>query len=307
MFLNEIRVIDYEYGYDELIKKILYEAKEPILIKIKNFPDKFSLDYFDERFCGQTTYTVFEKNICVGHQSSDLGAALSEIKNNKPYRIFGQIFPRDESSKIESYVPLWKKFPLRPRFFNKDYTVSYYFGGNGAHTEMHYDREHSCNLHLCLSGKKEILLFTEDQSEHIYKLPFISNSFIDFGYSMDFIRKNFPKINRAQGYKVTLEKGDMLFMPGNCWHYTTYLEPSAAATYAFYPKKFYHLYGYLTGHFFCGFKDNFRVSEWSFIKKFTKRYVLATGWKKVFYKVIEKSLLSMMFLPISLFNMISKK
>ena len=123
MQLKQIRVLEYEYGYEELIKKILYNSKEPILMKIKNFPDKFSLDYFIERFNGETIYSIFENNICVNHQSSELKAALTAIKKNKPYRIFSQIFPRNESEKIEYHVPLWQKFPLRPRFFNKDYKV----------------------------------------------------------------------------------------------------------------------------------------------------------------------------------------
>ncbi|KTC91975.1 hypothetical protein [Legionella cincinnatiensis] len=154
MQIKHIRVLEYEYGYEELIKNILYNSNEPILIKIKNFTDKFSLDYFIDRFSGETIYSTFENNLFVNHQRSRLKTALCEIKMNKPYRIFSQIFPRNESKKIEEYVPLWQKFPLRPRFFNKDYKVGYYFGGNGAHTEMHYDREHCCNLHLCLSGKK---------------------------------------------------------------------------------------------------------------------------------------------------------
>ncbi|KTD11519.1 eukaryotic small stress protein PASS1 [Legionella gratiana] len=306
MQLKKIRVLEYEYGYEELIMKILYNSKEPMLIKIKNFTDKFSLDYFIERFSGKTIYSVFENNIHVDNQSNELKEALIAIKENKPYRIFSQIFSRNESAKIECHVPLWQKFPLRPRFFNKDYKVGYYFGGNGAHTEMHYDREHCCNLHLCLSGKKELLLFTQDQSDNIYKLPFISNSFIDFGHPKDFISKKFPRINKAEGYQVVLEKGDMLFMPRNCWHYTTYLEPSTSATYVFYPNKFFHLYGYLTGHFFCGFKDHFRISEWPWFKKFSQNYALAAGWKKIYFKMIEKALFTFMFLPISIYNMISK-
>lgn len=307
MQLKKIRVIDYEYGYEELIKKILYNSKEPILIKIKNFPEKFSLDYFIERFSGEAKYNVFENNMCVDLQSSELKTALTAIKENKPYRIFSQIFSRDESEKIERHVPLWKKFPLRPRFFNKNLAVAYFFGGKGAHTDMHYDREHSCNLHLCLSGKKEILLFTEDQSDNIYKVPFISDSMIHFGLPMDLISKEFPRINQAEGYQVFLEKGDMLFMPRNCWHYTTYHDASSAATYAFYPNKFFHLYGFLTGHFFLGYKVYSQIDQYSWFKKFIKSYAFATGIKKYFFKMIEKILFLGLFLPISICNIIGKR
>lgn len=132
-------------------------------------------------------------------QHDNFQEVISQIKNNKPYRIFGQLLSRDESAKIEYYVPLWQKIPQRPRFFNEILKVIYFFGGKGAHTEMHFDREHCCNLHLCLSGTKQVLLFTHDQSDFIYKLPFVGNSLIDFGYPLETIENDFPRVKQFYG------------------------------------------------------------------------------------------------------------
>lgn len=121
---------------------------------------------------------------------------------------------------------------------------------------MHYDREHCSNLHVCLSGKKRFLLFTQDQSEALYKLPFVSDTLIDFSSPLEEINKQYPRTKQAEGYKVTLEKGDMLFMPRNCWHYTEYLEPSSSACYIFFIlKKYCRCMGILRDIFSSGLKN----------------------------------------------------
>ncbi|KTC92120.1 cupin-like domain-containing protein [Legionella cincinnatiensis] len=307
MKVKKIKELDYSYGDEQSLIQVLYKSKEPLLIKIKNFPDRFNLDYFIERFNQKITYSIFENDIYVGNKESDLYTVLLAIKDNNPYRVFGVVLPRKDSALIEYHIPLWQKIPLRPRFFKKDFKVGYYFGGKGAHTEMHYDREHCCNLHVCLSGKKEVLLFTQDQSDNIYKLPFISDSWIDFGYPLDLVSKDFKKLEQAEGYQVLMEKGDMLFLPRNCWHYTTYHEASSAATYVFYPHKFFHFYGYFTGHFFLGYKVNSEISEWPWFKSFNKHYVFASGIKKYYLKAVEKIILAILFFPISIRNIISNK
>jgi len=286
MNIKEIRVLEYHYGDETRIKNILYKATEPVLIKIKNFPDQFNLDYFAKNIQATTQYKIYENNVCIDKKEGDFATIMGQIKN-KPYKIFGQILKRQQSAKIECHVPLWQKIPFRPRFFSQILKATYFFGGKGAHTIMHFDREYCCNLHLCLSGKKEVLLFTEDQSENLYKLPYIGNSLIDFTLPPQEIKQHYPRINNAVGFKVLLETGDMLFMPKNCWHYTYYLEPSAAATYVFYPRKWLQFYGYFTGYFYIGYWDVFNMVHWPLFKKFNQSYATASGKKKLFLKGIE--------------------
>ncbi len=299
MQFRKIRELEYVYGDENRIMKILNSAKEPILIKIKDFPDTFNLDYFAEYIKAPTAYSVFENHLLLGHRIDDFSKVIQEIKGNKPYRIFGQLLPRNQSAIIEYNVPLWQKIPYRPRYFKDIIKVAYFFGGKDSHTGMHFDREHCCNLHLCLSGKKELILFTEDQSDKLYKVPFVGDTLIEFGLPMEEIDKKFPRSRDAVGYKVTIEKGDMVFMPRNCWHYTSYLDAAGSATYSFYPLKFFQYYGLVTGHFYQGYKDGygFKLHNKTFFKKFSDNYALATGIKKFFYKGIEK-LLYVFMLPL---------
>lgn len=312
MKLKKIKQVHYKYGDEERIKNILNHSKEPILIKIENFTDQFSIDYFKQIYNSTTikaAYDVFENYRFVSHHVDNFSTILSKIEDNKPYRVFGKFLSPHDSAAIERYVPLWQSIPLRPRYFNKSTKVSYYFGGKGGVTDLHFDREHCCNLHLCLSGKKQLLLFTEDQSDNLYKIPYVGDALIDFSQPMEVLKKQYPRIKKVIGYKANLERGDMLFMPRNCWHYTRYLDASVSATYTFYPKKFWQFYGYFTGYFFGGYRapGGFGISDWPSFKYFSQAYAFATGKKKISYKIIE-FISYMVLLPlISISSIISYK
>lgn len=304
-----MKTIEYQYGDEKKIQRILYKSKEPILIRIKEFPDIFSLDYFEQNIKASATYDAFENRHWRSHHVDDFKTVISQIKKNMPFRIFGQVLSVHESAEIEQYVPLWQTIPFRPRLFLKQSKVIYFFGGKGACTSIHFDREHNHNLHLCLGGKKQMLLFTEDQSDNLYKVPYIGDSLIDFSQSLSSIRSQFPRINQASGYNVMLEKGDMLYIPKNCWHYTIYHDASSAAGYSFYPKKLMQFYGYFTGFFYMGYKarSGFNMSNWPIFQKFSRNYALSSGKIKYVYKFIE--LTSYLFiLPIvSVMTIISQK
>ena len=290
MKLKKIKVIEYVYGDEKKIIRILNKSKEPLLIKIKNFTDEFNLDYFANRVNARAAYDVFENGYFKAHQVDKFATVIKGIKKNKPYRIFGQFLSKKQSAKIEAHIPLWQVLPFRPRFFNERIKVAYFFGGKDAHTAMHYDREHCCNLHICLSGKKEVLLFTADQNDKLYKEPFVGDSLVDFSQPLDTLKTQFPKLEEAEGYRVILRRGDLLFMPRNCWHYTQYIDASAAATYIFYPRKIMQIYGCLTGYFFLGYKGaaGFGIYNWQIVKKFIPNYALSTGKKRVLFKLIER-------------------
>lgn len=288
MRLKTIKTLTYTYGEEEQLKEILYQSKEPLLIRIKEFTDQFDLDYFKAN--RSTVYSVFDQHRLVEHKKGNLIEVLEAIKHNKPYRIFGHFLSKEATDEITVHVPLWQSIPFRPRFFAPFTRVAFFFGGRGSLTDMHFDREHCCNLHLCLSGKKQILLFTEDQSDNLYKVPYIGNSILDFSLPMDKLQEQFPRLKQACGYHVILRQGDMLFMPRNCWHYTRYLEASTSATYIFYPKKLLQLYGYFTGYFFLGYDWNilpFKIARLSLFAQFSRLYTKADGWKKRILKGIE--------------------
>jgi hypothetical protein len=309
--IKKITELVYEYGQEKKIIKILNKSKEPILIKIKEFTPQFDLDYFASHISGLTTYDTYTNSQKTAHESGEFLQVLSEIKRNMPHRIFGQTVAPEITNAVTYHVPLWRKIPERPRFFNKFINVVYFFGGKGSHTEMHYDREHCCILHLCLCGQKKFLLFTESQNDHIYKTPFVGDTLVDFGLPKEELEKKFPKLKQAEGYEVVLERGDMLFMPRNCWHFTTYLDASAAASYVFYPRKFFQFYGYVTGYFYMALLEKNRggvgLYALPIFNKFRVAYALAEGKRKFLLKIVERTLFCILLPILCIYTKISFK
>ena len=83
-----------------------------------------------------------------------------------------------------------------------------------------------------MKAKKEFCFFPHKEKNKLYRKPFEVLSYADFSNfhinntNPDYNR--FPAIKLAQGYDLTLERGDTLFMPAGCWHHMEYIESGFA-------------------------------------------------------------------------------
>ncbi|AUC85912.1 cupin [Polaribacter sp. ALD11] len=149
--------------------------------------------------------------------------------------------------KMSEYVDLLKREPTKFRIFlwnilkevpilQKDFKFPdfglrlmkglpmLFFGGTGSHTFMHYDIDLANIFHFHFEGKKEVILFDQNQNKYLYKVPYslITREDIDFS-NPDF--KKWPALKKAKGYKTSLEHGHVLYMPEGYWHYMKYITP----------------------------------------------------------------------------------
>jgi len=99
-----------------------------------------------------------------------------------------------------------------------------FFGGEDSHTFMHYDIDLANILHFHFQGKKECILYPNEEKKHLYKVPhsLITHESIDFS-NPDFER--WPALEHAHGYRTELEHGNVLYMPEGYWHYMRYITP----------------------------------------------------------------------------------
>jgi len=149
--------------------------------------------------------------------------------------------------KMSEYIDLLQKEPTRYRIFlynvlkevpelqnDFDYPdiglrlmkslPMLFFGGEDSFTFMHYDIDLANILHFHFQGKKECILFPNNEKKHLYKVPYslITHEAINFS-SPDFDR--WPALKQAKGYKAELEHGQVLYMPEGYWHYMKYITP----------------------------------------------------------------------------------
>lgn len=148
---------------------------------------------------------------------------------------------------MSDYIDLLKREPTKYRIFlwnilkeipelQKDFTYPdfglklmkglpmLFFGGTNSHTFMHYDIDLANIFHFHFDGKKECILFDQNQNDYLYKIPhsLITREDIDFA-NPDF--NQWPALKHAQGYIAHLEHGNILYMPEGWWHYMRYVTP----------------------------------------------------------------------------------
>ena len=165
--------------------------------------------------------------------------------------------------KMSEYVDLLKKEPTKFRIFlwnilkevpvlQKDFSFPdfglrlmkglpmLFFGGKDSYTFMHYDIDFANIFHFHFEGKKQCILFDQQQNKYLYKIP---NSLItreDINFSNPDIKK-WPALKNAKGYITHLEHGNTLYMPEGYWHYMRYITPGFSMSLRSIPRNPIHL------------------------------------------------------------------
>ncbi|NVN17318.1 cupin-like domain-containing protein [Muricauda sp. HICW] len=149
--------------------------------------------------------------------------------------------------KMADYVDLLKSGPTKYRIFlwnilkevpelQKDYSFPdfglrlmkglpmLFFGGEDSYTFMHYDIDLANIFHFHFEGKKQCILFSQDETKFLYKIPhsLITREDIDFA---DPDLEKWPALQHAKGHITHLEHGNVLYIPEGYWHHMKYITP----------------------------------------------------------------------------------
>jgi hypothetical protein len=206
-----------------------YKPQKPVVIErfIEDWPayTKWNLDYIKQVAGDKEVPLYDDRPVNYEDKFNEPHARMKmsdyvDLLQNKPtkFRIFLWNILKEVPilQKDFSYpnfgLPILKKLPML------------FFGGKDSFTFMHYDIDFANIFHFHFEGKKEIILFDQQQSKYLYKIPFslISREDIDFS-NPDF--KKWPNLKKAKGYKTTLTHGNVLYMPEGFWHYMKYITP----------------------------------------------------------------------------------
>ena len=233
---------------------LYFKPQNPVVIEhfIDNWPAyaKWNLEYMKD-IAGDKTVPLYD---------------------NRPVDYKDNFNEPHVTMKMSDYIDLLKKEPTKFRVFlwnilkevpqlQKDFSYPdfglrimknmpmLFFGGRDSYTFMHYDIDLANIFHFHFNGKKEIILFDQNQNKYLYKIPYslITREDIDFS-NPDF--KKWPALKRAKGYVTELNHGETLYMPEGYWHYMKYVTPGFSMSLramARNPKNFgkaiYNLFG----------------------------------------------------------------
>lgn len=221
--------------------KNYFQPQKPVIIEnyINNWPayQKWSLDYI-KQVAGDKIVPLYD-NRPVRHEEG-FNQAHAEMKmrdyidllKSQPtkYRIFLWNILKEVPELQNDFefpdfgIRLLKKLPML------------FFGGKDSYTFMHYDIDLANIFHFHFEGKKQCILFDQQQNNYLYKVPhsLITREDIDFS-NPDF--NKWPALQKAKGYVANLNHGDILYMPEGYWHYMRYLTPGFSMSLRAIPRK----------------------------------------------------------------------
>ncbi len=206
-----------------------FKPQQPVVIErhIEDWPayDKWNLDYI-KSIAGNKVVPLYDDRpvdykdgFNEPHAKMKMSDYVDLLKTEPTkYRIFLwnilKEIPQlqDDFSYPDLGLKLMKNLPML------------FFGGTDSHTFMHFDIDLANIFHFHFEGKKLCILFDQDQSDYLYKIPhsLITREDIDFS-NPDF--KKWPALKHAKGWKCELNHGEILYIPEGYWHYMKYLTP----------------------------------------------------------------------------------
>lgn len=180
----------------------------------------------------------------VGLYNNVKSDAYTPINTADAYKTFGEYIDMIEKGpaqwriflfNIFEHAPQLKADFIWPEHLMKGFVKRYpmlFTGGQGSVTHMHFDIDMSHILHTQFVGRKRVLLFPFEEQYNLYRKPYEVLSLVDFTHyyrpdsKIDYDK--FPALKSANGFDITLEHGDTLFMPAGYWHHMEYLESGFA-------------------------------------------------------------------------------
>ena len=237
MHLKPVTIVD-DLTPDNFKANFFY-PQVPVVIKnfSKQWPayTKWNWDYFKQ--------IVGDKK--VGIYNNIKSDAYTPINKADDYTTFGDYVDMIRKGPAAWRIFLFNIFSHAPEL-TQDFTwpdeymkgfvkrvPMLFTGGQGSITHIHFDIDLSHILHTQFAGRKKVLLFPYAEQHKLYRKPFEVLSLADFSNYYDKSRskldiKKFPALELANGYDVTLEHGDTLFMPGGYCHHMEYLDSGFA-------------------------------------------------------------------------------
>ena len=216
--IERVKTISKDDFYNNYVKK-----QKPVVIErlTADWPafDKWNLNYIKEIAGDKVVPLYDDRPVSFKEGFNEAHARMKmtdyiDLLQSKPtnYRIFlYNLMKEVPSLKLDFKWPnlglnLIKQLPML------------FFGGENSRVFMHYDIDYSNILHFHFHGKKRCMIFAQDQSKYMYKIPhsLISREDIDFD-NPDFDK--FPALRHAQGFVCDLKHGEMLYMTEGYWHY----------------------------------------------------------------------------------------
>jgi ribosomal protein L16 Arg81 hydroxylase len=205
--------------------KEFYNPQKPVVLRglWKQYPayTKWTMDFF-KKTMGDIEVGLF------GNRKEDISKTLQKPNAVMRFDEYLDLIEREPTDLRLFLFPVFKYKPeLLKDFGYPDIVKGYikipfmFFGPAQSIVRMHQDIDMSNVFLTQFHGRKRVYLFSPDQSDLLYRLPFNVHSTVDVD-NPDY--ETYPALNYVKGMSTIMEHGDTLFMPSGYWHHIQYLE-----------------------------------------------------------------------------------
>ncbi|XP_041806868.1 HSPB1-associated protein 1 homolog isoform X2 [Chelmon rostratus] len=159
-----------------------------------------------------------------GQAGTDVGPFFeypeSEYWAYADYKYIATLF-QDQPSMFEDVR--WSEFGFEGRN-GRESTL--WIGTEGANTPCHLD-SYGCNLVLQVQGRKRWHLFPPDDTVNLYptRIPYEESSVFSQVDVLHADLRRFPAFQAVRAHVVTLQPGQVLYVPRHWWHYVESVDP----------------------------------------------------------------------------------
>jgi len=231
-------------SYQEFVDNYMLK-KRPVVIKggVAQWPavGKWDVGYLKEKVGHITLDLPFhhrgDKQWSIGDFLSSLDGPHKANDNTRRYLTNANIakyFPQLKSD-VEPYcnygLPDWSSSPYLPKDIGfHNYLVELLLGGESSGFPLHYDRG-NMHAYLCqIAGRKKAVLLPPSEAKYVYPIQGnINVSSINDIWNPDY--EKYPLLKQAKSFHVTLEPGDILYIPERWWHSTYNIDVSIGVTF----------------------------------------------------------------------------
>ncbi|MFN0035133.1 MAG: cupin-like domain-containing protein [Saprospiraceae bacterium] len=183
---------------------------------------KWTIEYFKEKY-GDLVVPVVSNNF------SRPGKGYLAADMHIRFREYLEILESGPSDlRIFAWNIFWKAPELREDFKIPDIMDGFvnelpflFFGCQGSRVTLHYDVDMSHVFLNQIYGRKRVILFSPEQSRHLYHLPFTVSSHVNI---LEPDLKKHPALQHVKGQEVVLMPGETLFIPRGYWHNIEYTD-----------------------------------------------------------------------------------
>ncbi len=168
------------------------------------------------------------RNEAVTRQAMPLHEALTKIEAGEGSYYLQQLSIDKSLPRIKNDLPELPWLGFR-RYV---YIRNLWIGAAGCITPLHFDHVH--NFLLQVSGKKTFVLYPPQDSRYLYVNPKVRHTSMVDLEQPDLDRH--PLLLRTSPMEITLEAGDLLYMPPRWWHHVRSLETNISVNIWWNPR-----------------------------------------------------------------------